>query len=222
MLRTKFGEFNAKEFIYFIYILENVLTIIGKRWNKIFSLFLKFDLSLSQVESSSAPILPIRFFVHPIYIYIFYHSFNPCPISTRVCARIHTLARVKRVRARRRAVHHVCIQDRGGSCETAVRAFLPAPSSVRRTGAPVAWRIHGRKKRRRKKEREKGSKSGRTADARQRKRGLVQRRHRKRQRPARAVRATTEARAEKNNKRALSTLNGTLNSPPASRGQGSG
>lgn len=142
-------------FILYIYILENVLTIIGKRWNKIFSLFLKFDLPLSQVESSSAPILPIRFFVHPIYIYIFYHSFNPCPISTRVCARIHTLARVKRVRARRRAVHHVCIQDRGGSCETAVRAFLPAPSSVRRTGAPVAWRIHGRKKKEEGKKKEK-------------------------------------------------------------------
>lgn len=45
----------------------------------------------------------------------------------------------------------------------------------------------------------------------------VERRHRKRQRPARAVRATSDARAEKSNKRALSTLNGTLNSARLSR-----
>lgn len=92
MLRTKFGEFNAKEFIYsiYIYILENVLTIIGKRWNKIFSLFLKFDLPLSQVESSSAPILPIRFFVHPIYIYILPFFQSVSDIHARVRAHTHT------------------------------------------------------------------------------------------------------------------------------------
>lgn len=85
---------------------------------------------------------------------------------------------------------------------------------MRRTGAPVAWRIHGRKKgkerRRKKKDRKVGERLTRVSVN-------VERRHRKRQRPARAVRATSDARAEKSNKRALSTLNGTLNSARLSR-----
>ena len=87
-------------------VIRVALKVKSGKLRKYYSIYPNI-LVMSKVESTSPSILPIRI-SYTLYIYVHILPFFQSVSDIHARAQ-RTLARVKRVRARRRAVHHVCM-----------------------------------------------------------------------------------------------------------------